>query len=74
MGLCSGCEQQRDCLVSSGMVPSGFVGGTNLIKQGEIITGRPCGPMAQWSEYWHGLRGVLGLCQSGYVFFLFPPL
>ena len=24
MGPCSGCEQQRDCLVGSGMAPSGF--------------------------------------------------
>ena len=24
--------------------------GTNLIKQGETVTGRPCGSVAQWSE------------------------
>ena len=24
--------------------------GTNLIKQGEIVTGRPCGSVAQWSK------------------------
>ena len=23
---------------------------TNLIKQGEIVTGRPCGSVAQWSD------------------------
>ena len=34
--------------------------GTNLIKQGEIATGRPCGSVAQWSECLHGLRQVLG--------------
>ena len=34
--------------------------GTNLIKQGEIVTGPPCGSVAQWSECPHGLREVLG--------------
>ena len=34
--------------------------GTNLIKQGEIVAGRPCGSVAQWSECSHGLREVLG--------------
>ena len=34
--------------------------GTNLIKQGEIVTGRPCGPIAQWSECSHGVREILG--------------
>ena len=33
---------------------------TNLIKQGEFVTGRPCGLVAQWSECSHGLREVLG--------------
>ena len=33
--------------------------GTNLIKQGEIVTGRPCGLVAQWSECSHGVREVL---------------
>ena len=47
--------------------------GTNLIKQGEIVTGRPCGPIAQWSEYSHGLRGVLGSSPGRAVCF-FPPL
>ena len=28
---------------------------TTLIKQGEIVTGRPCGSVAQWSEYSHGI-------------------
>ena len=47
--------------------------GTNLIKQGEIVTGRPCGLVAQWSECSHGLREVLGFeSLSGHV--LFPPL
>ena len=34
--------------------------GTNLIKQGKIVTGRPCGSVAQWSECSHGVREVLG--------------
>ena len=34
--------------------------GTNLIKQGETVTGRPCGSVAQWSECSHSLREVLG--------------
>ena len=34
--------------------------GTNLIKQGEIVTGRPCRSVVQWSECSHGLREVLG--------------
>ena len=33
--------------------------GTNLIKQAETVTGRPCGSVAQWSECSHGLREVL---------------
>ena len=45
VGPCSGCEQQRDCLVGSGMVPSRS--GTNLIKQGGNVTGRSCGSVAQ---------------------------
>ena len=34
--------------------------GTNLIKQGEIVAGRLCGSVAQWSECSHGMREVLG--------------
>ena len=33
---------------------------TNLIKQGEIVTYRPCGSIAQLSECPHGMREVLG--------------
>ena len=63
VGPFSGGEQQRDCLVGSGRVPSRFRAdsGTNLIKKGEIVTGRPCGSVAQWSECSHGMREVLGL-------------
>ena len=46
--------------------------GTNLIKQGEIATGRPCGSVAQWSECSHGLRGVLGLSLGRAVRFFLP--
>ena len=46
--------------------------GANLFKQGEIVTVRPCGPIAQWSEYLHGLPGVLGL-SLGRVMCLFLP-
>ena len=58
VGPCSGCEQQRDCLVGSGMAPSSL--GDESIQAGELVTGLLCGPIAQWSEYSHGLRGVLG--------------
>ena len=44
--------------------------GTNLIKQGEIVTGRPWGSVAQWSECSHGMREVLGL--SGVPVYLDP--
>ena len=29
--------------------------GMNIIKQGEIVTGRHCGLVAQWSECSHGM-------------------
>ena len=34
--------------------------GMNLIKQGEIDTGQPCGLVAQWSECSHSMQEVLG--------------
>ena len=45
--------------------------GTNLIKQGEIVTG-PCGSVAQWSECSHGMREVLG-SSPGRAMCLFLP-
>ena len=62
VGPCSGCEQQRDC----SLVPAWFRADseTNLIKQGEIVTGRLCGSVTQWSECLHGMREVLGLSPS----------
>ena len=47
--------------------------GTNLIKQGENVAGRPCGSVAQWSEYSHGMREVLG-SSPGRAMCFFPPL
>ena len=47
--------------------------GTNLIKQGEIVTGRPYSSVAQWSECSHGMREVLG-SSPGLGHVLFPPL
>ena len=34
--------------------------GTNLIKQGENVKGRPCGLVAQLAECSHGKREALG--------------
>ena len=70
LGPCSGCEQQRT--VSS--VPAWFRAdsGTNLIKQREIVTGRPCGSVAQWSECSHGLRKVLGSSPGRAMCFFLP--
>ena len=71
VGPCSGCEQQMSRNVSS--VPAWFRAdsGTNLIKQGEIVTGRPCGSVAQWSECSHGMREVLGT-SPGRAMCVFP--
>ena len=46
------------CLV----VPPLFLAdsGTNLIKQGENVKGRPCGSVAQLAECSHGKREALG--------------
>ena len=46
--------------------------GTNLIKQGEIVAGRPCGSVAQWSEYSHGMREVLGSSSGRAMCFFLP--
>ena len=45
---------------------------TNLIKQGEIVTGRPCGSVAQWSECSHGMREVLGSSPGRAMCFFLP--
>ena len=39
-GPCSGCEQQRDCLIGTSTVLSSFGNESILFKQGEIVTGR----------------------------------
>ena len=46
--------------------------GTNLIKQGEIVAGRPCGSVAQWSECSHGMREVLGSSPGRAMCFFLP--
>ena len=46
--------------------------GTNLIKQGEIVTDRPCGSVAQWSECLHGMREVLGSSPGRAMCFFLP--
>ena len=44
----------------------------NLIKQGEIVAGRPCGSAAQWSECLHGMREVLGSSPGRAMCFFLP--
>ena len=46
--------------------------GTNLIKQGEILTGRPCGSVAQWSECSHGVREFLDSSPGRVMCFFLP--
>ena len=46
--------------------------GTNLIKQVEIVTGRPCGSVAQWTECSHGMREVLGSSTDRAMCFFLP--
>ena len=43
-----------------------------LIQQEEIVTGRPCGSVAQWSECSHGMRKVLGSSPGRAVCFFLP--
>ena len=45
---------------------------TNLVKQGEIVTVRPCGSVAQWSECWHGMREVLDSSPGQVMCFFLP--
>ena len=65
-GPCFGCEQQRDSRRFRAD------SGTNLIKQGEIVIGRPYGPVAQWSEYSHGMQEVLGSSPGRAMCFFLP--
>ena len=46
--------------------------GMNLIKQGEIVTGRLCGSVAQWSECSHSMREVLGSSPGRAMCFFLP--
>ena len=46
--------------------------GMNLIKQGEFVTGRPCGSVAQWLECSHGVREVMGSSPGRAMCFFLP--
>ena len=70
VGPCSGCEQQRDCLVGPGMVPSRFGDDSNYA--GGNCHRSTCGSVAQWSECSHGLRGVLGSSPGRAMCFFLP--
>ena len=62
MAQCGFAEGQRAskcaCLIVSPLFRADS--GTNLIKQGENVKGRPCGSVAQLAEYSHGKREALG--------------
>ena len=45
VGPCSGCQQQNGT-ISSVLAWFRAASGTNLIKQGENVTGQPCGMVA----------------------------
>ena len=70
VGSCSGCEQQRDCLVGSGMVPSRFGDESNLA--GGNCHSSTCGSVAQWPECSHGMREVLGSSPGRAICFFLP--
>ena len=74
-GQCGGRARAASSKETDSSVPAWFRAdsGTNLIKQGEIVAGRPCGSVAQWSECSHGMREVLGSSPGRAVCF-FPPL
>ena len=46
--------------------------GTNLIKQGENVKGRPCGSVAQLAECSHGKREALGSSPGRATIFFLP--
>ena len=46
--------------------------GTNLIKQGENVKGRPCGSVAQLAECSHGKREALGSSPGLATIFFLP--
>ena len=46
--------------------------GTNLIKRGEIVKGRPSGSVAQLADFSHGKREALGLSPGRATIFSFP--
>ena len=61
-GQCGGRLGQRASKGACLVVPPLFRAdsGTNLIKQGEGVWGRPCGSVAQLAECSHGKREALG--------------
>ena len=67
MGPYSGCEPQRDCLICSDMVPSRFGDESNYA--GDIVTGGPCGSVAQWFECSQGKRETLSSSPARAMFF-----
>ena len=48
------------------------IGDPLINATGEHVTGILCGPIAQWSEYSHGLRGVLGSSPGRIMCFFLP--
>ena len=76
-----GFESRSGCVLFSPLwygsvssVPAWFRAdsGTNLIKQGKIVTGRSCGSVARWSECSHGMREVLGSSPGRAMCFFLP--
>ena len=59
VGPCLGCAQQRDCLVGCSVVPSRF-GDESYLDDGNCHRSTVRVALAQWSEFSHGMRDVLG--------------
>ena len=62
MAQCGFAERATSIKSACFVVPPLFRAdsGTNLIKQGENVKGRPCGSVAQLAECSHGKREALG--------------
>ena len=65
---------QRASKCACPVVPPSFRAdsGTNLIKQGGNVKGRPCGSVAQLAECSHGKREALGLSPGRATIFSSP--
>ena len=72
VGPCSDCEQQSDSLVSLALAQFQAGSGTNLFKQGEIVTGRSSGSSARmvWESSW--VRVPVGPCASSFSVTIIP--